>query len=90
MNFFGDFGDEGGLKSFFNISRKLFSMVDFGETELEKSKIRPQVMELELKNRFKPKPQQAKNFLSVKPTAVGKGKFFFFNFFQFSRRIMSF
>ena len=46
MNFFGDFGDEGGLKSFFNISRKLFSMVDFGETELEKSKIRPQVIEL--------------------------------------------
>jgi hypothetical protein len=46
-------------------------------------KIRPQVIELELKNRFKPEPQQAKSFLSVKPTAVGKGKIFFSIFFNF-------
>ena len=43
---FGNFGHVGGLKSFFIIYQKLFSMVDFGGTELEKSKIRPQVIEL--------------------------------------------
>ena len=53
-------------------------MVDFGGTELEKSKIRPQVIELELKKRFK------------QLTPVGKGKFFFSIFFNFLAELCHF
>ena len=58
-------------------------MVDFGGTELEKSKIKPQMWKSQLKNRFRTEPQQAKKFSSVQPTAVGKGKLIFLNFFNF-------
>ena len=37
---------------------------------------------------YKSEPPPAKNFSSVQPTAVVKGKIFVFKFFQFSRRIM--
>ena len=40
---FGNFGHEGGLKSFLNIHRKLFSMGDFGGTEIEKFEISPKM-----------------------------------------------